>query len=106
MFTTKKRAIFNYADCVVSTSLCAFFRLTSHYSEKGEAEPFQAVKVGDGFTEEELTEALDPLTRKWNPEREYDQMTIGQLVPGPKAVTFMGRIVNFRTVFGHSQKGR
>jgi hypothetical protein len=71
---------------------------------KDEAEPFQVVKVGDGFTEEELTEALDPLTRKWNPEREYDQMTIGQLVPGPKAVTFMGRIVNFSTVFGHSQK--
>ena len=72
--------------------------------EKQEAENPESVKVGDGFTEEELAEALDPLTRKWNPEREYDQMGIGKLVPGPKAVTFVGRVVNFSTVFGRSQK--
>lgn len=61
-------------------------------------------KLGDGFTEEELTAALDPLKRKWNPEREYDECTIGELVPGPKAVSFVGRIVNLSTIHGSSQK--
>jgi hypothetical protein len=61
-------------------------------------------KVGDGFTEEELAETLDPLSRKWNPDREYEEFTISRLVPGPKAVTFMGRVVNLSTVFGKSSK--
>lgn len=59
---------------------------------------------GDGFTEEELSDAMDPLNRRWNPEREYEECTIDQLIPGPRAVTFVGRIVNFTTVFGQSQK--
>jgi hypothetical protein len=59
---------------------------------------------GDGFTEEELADALDPLKRKWNPEREYDECTIDKLIPGPKAVTFVGRIVNVSTIHGSSQK--
>lgn len=61
-------------------------------------------KQGDGFTEEELADTLDPLKRKWNPEREYDECTIGMLIPGPKAVTFVGRIVNLSTTHGSSQK--
>jgi hypothetical protein len=61
-------------------------------------------KPGDGFTEEELADALDPLHRKWNPEREYEECSVGQLVPGPRAVTFVGRIVNLRTVMGKSAK--
>lgn len=67
----------------------------------GHREP---TKTGDGFTEDELNEALDPLTRKWNPEREYDELSIAELVPGPRAVTFMGRVVNLSTVFGRSTK--
>jgi hypothetical protein len=62
------------------------------------------IKQGDGFTEEELADALDPLNRKWNPEREYEEMSIGELVPGPRAVTFVGRVVNMSTIFGRSQK--
>lgn len=61
-------------------------------------------KRGDGFTEEELADALDPLKRKWNPEREYDECTIDKLIPGPKAVTFIGRIVNLNIIHGSSQK--
>jgi hypothetical protein len=61
-------------------------------------------KLCDGFTEEELADALDPLKRKWNPEREYEECTIDKLVPGPKAVTFVGRIVNLSTIHGSSQK--
>ncbi|KAH6712968.1 hypothetical protein BKA61DRAFT_66343 [Leptodontidium sp. MPI-SDFR-AT-0119] len=62
------------------------------------------VNVGDGFTEEELSDALDPLSRKWNPEREYEEQIIAQLIPGPRAVTFVGRIVNLATFFGHTPK--
>ncbi len=59
---------------------------------------------GDGFTEEELANTLDPLSRKWDPQREYMESNISQLVPGPGAVTFIGRIVNLRTVFGRDAK--
>jgi len=64
----------------------------------------ELVRPGDGFTEEELADALDPLNRKWNPEREYNEMGIGELVPGPKAVTFVGRVVNLSTITGRSSK--
>ncbi|KAA8564859.1 hypothetical protein EYC84_010630 [Monilinia fructicola] len=59
---------------------------------------------GDGFTEEELNEAMDPLAKKWNPEREYEGVEVGELSVGPKAVTFVGRVVNFATVLGRSAK--
>jgi hypothetical protein len=57
-------------------------------------------KPGDGFTEEELANATDPLSRQWDPDREYEELSIDQLIPGPKAVTFMGRVVNFSTRLG------
>jgi hypothetical protein len=59
---------------------------------------------GDGFTEEELAATQDPSSRKWNPEREYEELIIDKLVTGPLAVTFAGRVVNFNTYFGTSQK--
>ena len=62
------------------------------------------VRRGDGFTEEELEDALDPRKRNWNPEREYEGSRIDQLIPGPKAVNFVGRIVNLSTIFGSSEK--
>ena len=64
----------------------------------------EPIEAGDGFTEEELADVLDPLNRKWNPEQEYDQVNISQLVAGPQAVTFCGRIVNLNTVYGRNPK--
>jgi hypothetical protein len=64
-----------------------------------------STKPGDGFTEEELADTLDPLQRKWNPEREYEECGIGELVPGPKAVRFCGRVVGMRTLMGGGGKG-
>jgi hypothetical protein len=61
---------------------------------------------GDGFTEEELADTLDPLQRKWNPEREYEECGIGELVPGPKAVRFCGRVVGLRTLMGGCGGGK
>jgi hypothetical protein len=59
---------------------------------------------GDGFTEEELSSALDPLNRKWEPEREYEESGIEDLIPGPRAVTFSGRVVNMSTIWGRTPK--
>jgi hypothetical protein len=64
----------------------------------------EPTKPGDGFTEEELADALDPLHRQWNPEREYEEISISQLIPGPRAITFVGRIVNLKTVAGRCAK--
>lgn len=57
--------------------------------KKGEDLAHKAVRQGDGFTEEELADALDPMNKKWNPDRDYEEMTIAELLPGPKAVLFM-----------------
>jgi len=67
-------------------------------------EASEPIKQGDGFTEEELAGALDPLHRKWNPERDYEELSINDLLPGPRAVTFVGRIVNLKTVLGRCAK--
>jgi hypothetical protein len=58
---------------------------------------------GDAFTEEEVESTLDPLNSKFNPNREYLKCDIGTLIPGPQTVTFMGRVVNFSTVYGRSK---
>lgn len=71
---------------------------------ENEAPPPSPIKPGDGFTEAELAAAADPLSRPWNPDREYDECNISQLIPGPKAVTFMGRIVHLNTYFGQNPK--
>lgn len=73
-------------------------------AKKEEEQLPSPAKQGDGFTEEELADAADPLKRKWNPEREYEEATIDKLIPGPKAVMFVGRVVNLSTILGKSQK--
>ena len=50
--------------------------------------------VGDGFTAEEIQEAIAPKPREWHPEQEYEDREISSLEPGPKPVTFMGRVGN------------
>ncbi|KAK5115362.1 hypothetical protein LTR62_001562 [Meristemomyces frigidus] len=51
--------------------------------------------VGDGFTTEEITAALQPKPiEPWHPSIDYEESDICDLSPGPKAVTFMGRVCN------------
>jgi hypothetical protein len=52
--------------------------------------------VGDGFTAEELQEVQvqRPKQAEWQPQGEYDECEIRDLIPGPRAVTFMGRVAN------------
>jgi hypothetical protein len=86
-------------------SIQSFYRREVPASAKNDEEQQASPnKQGDGFTEEELADVLDPLKRKWNPEREYEETTIDKLIPGPKAVTFVGRIVNLSSIFGSSQR--
>jgi hypothetical protein len=73
---------------------------------RGITESYKATALfnpGDGFTEEEIENSLDPLKSPFNPSREYLQRDIGSLTPGPQAVTFIGRVVNFNTQYGTSK---
>lgn len=50
---------------------------------------------GDGFTSEELNTFLVPAQRNdWIPSADYDEYDIDSLVPGPKRIKIVGRIVN------------
>ena len=84
-------------------SVQSFYKREIATSKDVPAQP-EPSPAGDGFTEQELADAQDPLSREWNPEREYKEMTIDKLVAGPLAVTFVGRVVNFTTILGSSQK--
>lgn len=52
------------------------------------------IQPGDGFTVGEVEAALHPPSAQWAPMRDYEEADIGVLEPGPKLLTFMGRIVN------------
>lgn len=66
------------------------------------------VPVGDGFDPSELHSALHPppsaSSSTWTPEIEYAEVTIADLTPGPRTVTFMGRVVGLTDV-GNVQRG-
>ncbi|KAK5279226.1 hypothetical protein LTR16_007865, partial [Cryomyces antarcticus] len=54
------------------------------------------IEPGDGFTAEEIDAVLHPkATASWTPDKDYEEVDIGSLVPGPQCVTFVGRVVNF-----------
>jgi hypothetical protein len=51
---------------------------------------------GDGFTDAEIDAVLHPMPNDtWLPGQEYDQEDIISLIPGPRCVTFQGRVANF-----------
>jgi len=55
--------------------------------------------VGDGFTTQEIEDALKPAPPKpWTPPVEYAEREIKDMYPGPGAVTFMGRVANLYDV--------
>lgn len=57
--------------------------------------PIPAAPVGDGFTAEEVQEALRPKAADaWHPSEEYVDCEISDLFAGPRAVSFMGRVAN------------
>ena len=58
--------------------------------------PSSQALPGDGFTSTEIESALNPtqFVSQWLPEHDYFEYDIGRLRPGPKHVTFVGRVVN------------
>jgi hypothetical protein len=82
-------------------SIQSFFKSSKPSTPQTHAQPTtptqtQPSKPGDGFTEAEVDVVLRPtIDESWLPSREYEEVEIASLVPGPGCVTFMGRIANF-----------
>lgn len=80
------------------TSTPAFFPPTPDPSpaKVGPARPQNfPINIGDGFTPEEVLEALKPApVQEWQPTEEYIEYQIKDLAPGPRPVSFMGRVAN------------
>jgi hypothetical protein len=75
------------------SSIQAFFHPTPAASSPAKQPPSSS--IGDGFTPEELEEALKPTPAEpWQPKVDYLECEIRDLYPGPRAVTFMGRVAN------------
>nr|OQO19492.1 hypothetical protein B0A51_11538 [Rachicladosporium sp. CCFEE 5018] len=83
-----------------NASIQAFFQPTPSTSPvKPIHDPAHSTEtVGDGFTTNELQTALKPALSSprdtWHPTGEYAECEIRDLQPGPRAVTFMGRVAN------------
>jgi hypothetical protein len=75
------------------SSIQAFFHPTPAASSP--AKQPSSSSIGDGFTPEELEDALKPTPAEpWQPKVDYLECEIRDLYPGPRAVTFMGRVAN------------
>jgi hypothetical protein len=56
----------------------------------------KAKEIGDGFTEMEVDAVLHPtINESWVPAQDYEELEIVNLIPGPKCVSFQGRVANF-----------
>lgn len=83
-----------------SLSIQSFFssspskQSTSSNSSGKKATSSATQPVGDGFTAEEINAVLHPPSTKWTATQDYEETDIGNVVAGPKCITFMGRIVN------------
>ena len=74
---------------------------------KSKAPSSPITEVGDGFTAGEVEATLHPTgLPKWQPRGTYDDADIETLVPGPRCVALMGRIVNFYDMHTPSKKPR
>jgi hypothetical protein len=63
-------------------------------SSPSKASSLPTTEPGDGFTTEEVDAVLHPSSVQWTLTQDYEEVDIKALEPGPKYVTFMGRIVN------------
>nr|OQO23654.1 hypothetical protein B0A51_11339 [Rachicladosporium sp. CCFEE 5018] len=83
-----------------NASIQAFFQPTPSTSPVNPIhDPAHSTEtVGDGFTANEIQTALKPALSSprdtWHPAAEYAECEIRALQPGPRAVTFMGRVAN------------
>ncbi|KAM0720908.1 hypothetical protein Q7P37_003193 [Cladosporium fusiforme] len=74
----------------MNSSIQAFFPPNSSTTKQTSSSP-----IGDGFTATEIENGMKPVPEKpWQPEADYAECEIRELYPGPRAVTFMGRVAN------------
>ena len=64
------------------------------------------IGLSDGFTAEEVENVLHPPATSWSPIHGYEKIKIDALEPGPKFITFMGRIVNLYNISKSSKRER
>ncbi|KAI9715372.1 MAG: hypothetical protein M1812_006017 [Candelaria pacifica] len=76
-------------------SILSFYGPESSIDASKEVRSSIPTQPGDGFTAAEMEEALHPTLKPWKPRQEYDEIDIGSLIPGTKAITFTGRVANF-----------
>lgn len=77
------------------TSIQAYFPPAPTSSPEKSYIPSSDPPSGDGFTAEEVQDAVKAKPAEpWHPPGEYAELEIQDLEPGPKAVTFMGRVAN------------
>ncbi|KAI0878137.1 hypothetical protein GGS24DRAFT_509161 [Hypoxylon argillaceum] len=57
-------------------------------------------KAGDGFTSSEVEAVTSPLSRPFEPSRQYDVCSIMELQTGPHNYEITGRLVNFSSTAG------
>ena len=63
---------------------------------KTKAPSSPATVAGDGFTAAEVEATIHPTAlHKWQPRGTYNDTDIESLIPGPRCVALMGRVVNF-----------
>lgn len=76
-------------------SIQAFFTPSPSPVKLASHPPASNNPPGDGFTAEEVSEALrPPPSQQWCPSVEYAEYDVRDLQPGPRALTFMGRVAN------------
>lgn len=81
-------------------SIQSFFGIAQRTSAPNQstsevAPPAPSMTPGDGFTKSELYAALHPdITEPLNPGRDYEKSDISSLCPGPKCLSFTGRVSN------------
>ncbi|KAK3068632.1 hypothetical protein LTR53_013649 [Teratosphaeriaceae sp. CCFEE 6253] len=73
--------------------------IQAYFPPTPSSSPTKVDRGSDGFTEDEISLALQPTPAEpWHPSGDYAECDIRDLDPGPKAVTFMGRVCNLYDV--------
>ncbi|KAL8779942.1 MAG: hypothetical protein Q9213_006705 [Squamulea squamosa] len=75
-----------------SPSIQSFFQPETPHNQPVVA---NAEGIKDGFTTTEVTAFLYSTPNAWEPRIPYEDAQIGKLVPGPRCVRLVGRVVNF-----------
>lgn len=62
-------------------------------------------EIGDGFTADELNSVISPqVNGPWSPATDYREVEIVYIDPGPRCITFKGRIANLYDQTSGSKK--